>query len=175
MKHFKQLFVFALLAFLGFGQMWATDPVTIYSETFGSPSSNTNVSSFSGWSAAGITYSGSAKVGSTSGNVCGLSGSSSSGYVYMSSASIKELIISGINTTGYTNISLSYNYKGGSTSAKFTVAYSTDGTNYTNLSSNNSCKTTWQSKTEATSLPAASNLRIKITNTATNYEYILTT
>lgn len=148
-------------------QVWGAD---IYSETFGTPTGNTNVTDYKGWSATGVKYGGSAKVGVTAANKCGLSGSSGSGYVYMSSASIKQLDISGISTSGYTSINLSYNYKGGSTSAKYTIQYSTDdGNTYTDLSTNNSCKTTWQSKTESTSLPATSKLRLRIINTATNY------
>ena len=162
----KPLALILLFVFAGLGNVWGE---TIYNETFGEGANNVVVTSFSGWSVSGVTYSGDAKVGQNTNNACGLSGSSKKGYVYMSSANIKQLIISGINTLDYSSIELSYNYKGASTSSKYKVEYSTDGTNYTSLSTNNSCKTTWQSKTESTKLPATSNLRLRFTNTATNY------
>lgn len=163
---FLKPLVLTLLFVLGSVNVWGE---TIYNETFGEGANNVVVTSFSGWSVSGVTYSGDAKVGQNTNNACGLSGSSEKGYVYMSSANIKQLTISGINTLNYSSIELSYNYKGGSTSSRYKVEYSTDGTNYTSLSTNNSCKTTWQSKTESTKLPATSNLRLRFTNTATNY------
>ena len=47
------LLLFALV--VGSGSVWA-DPVTIYSETFGTPSSNTSISSYTGWSATSSMF-----------------------------------------------------------------------------------------------------------------------
>lgn len=154
---------------LSVNQVWGAERVIFFNETFGTPTGNTNVTSYEGWSETGVTYSGSAKVGINSSNQCGLSGSSGSGYMYESSSSIKEFVVSGINTSGYTNIKLSINRKGGSTSARFTIAYSTNGTSYTNLYSNSSCTTGYVNVAPEGNLPSSKSLYIKITNTATSY------
>lgn len=149
-------------------QLFAVEQ-TFFNETFGTPTGNTNVTDFTGWSETGVTYSGDAKVGITASNVCGLDGSSGSGYMYESSASIRELVISGINTSGYSNVKLSISYKGGSSNARFTISYSTDGSSYTNLVSNQTCTTGYKNYSSSGNLPSAASLTIKITNTATNY------
>lgn len=138
-------------------------------ETFGVPTGNTNVTDFEGWSETGVEYSGSARVGITQSNICSLDGSSASGYMYVSSATIKQFHVAGINTSKYDNIALSINYKGSNTSAKWQIEYSTDGINYTTGASNISCTTTWKSYDLSTKLPSCENLRLRITNTATNY------
>lgn len=142
---------------------------SFFYETFGVPTGNTNVTDFSGWSETGVTYSGSARVGITSSNICSLEGSSAQGYMYASSATIKEFNVEGINTSKYDIVSLSLNYKGSNTSAKWKIEYSTDGSNYTAIGTDVSCKTTWQTYKPTISLPSCVNLRLKITNTSTNY------
>lgn len=153
---------------LGVTQVFAVEQ-TFFNETFGTPTGNTDVTSFEGWSETSVTYSGSAKVGVTTSNQCSMTGSSGSGYMYESSSTIKEFIVSGINTSGYSTVKLSINCKGGSSSAKFTISYSTDGSNFTNLVANQACTTGYKNYSPSANLPSATSLTIKITNTATSY------
>jgi len=143
----------ALLCSLGTGSVWADDPVVLYSETFGSTTSNTAFSSYTGYSAttdmfstSGTVqshYSGSGKVGrsdiSASNLSSGYTGASGlSGCYHAGTANTEATIvqISNINIEGYTDLSLSFGALGGSSSHKVNVSYKIDDGAVTSLISN---------------------------------------
>lgn len=95
----------------------AQERQVVYQEGFGVSASNgagsTNVpiEGYSGWDNPEYEYSGSGNVGVTSTHICDLPGSSGKGYVYFSSSSIKDLMIKGIDISGFKELELSYNLK----------------------------------------------------------------
>lgn len=133
--------------------MWGQNRVTLYSENFGSTTSNTAFSSYSGFSAttdmfstSGTVkshYSGSGSVGKN--NLSGVNLSSGytgasglSGCYHTGKANTEATIIqiSNINISGYESLSLSFGALGGSTSHKINVSYKIDNGTETPLISN---------------------------------------
>lgn len=97
-------------------------------------------------------------------------GSTPKANVWFPAASVKELIISGINTSGKSNVHMTF----GATTNKvgqtpfLTVSYSTDGTNFTDVTLTNAPNAEetsyfWRLVTVNETLPATDNLYIKFT------------
>ena len=143
-----------LCALIVGSNVWA-DPVTIYSETFGSTSSNTALASYTGYSATAAMfttsgdikthYSGSGSVGKNNLSAANLSSgytgaSGLSGCYHTGTADTEATIIqiSNINIEGYSSLSLSFGALGGSTSHKVNVSYKIDNGSVTSLISNGS-------------------------------------
>lgn len=79
-----------------------------------------------------------------------------------SGGNTKDLLIAGINTSGYTGLVLSFGLKAESTgSPAITISVSTDGTNFTTISYTHPSNTSWTWITAADPLPATPNLRIR--------------
>ena len=185
MKHFKQLFVLVLLAFLGFGQMWATDPTVIYSESFGSTTSNTALASYSGYSATtsmfsttgtvASHYGGSGSVGKNNLKGVNLSSgytgaSGNSGCYHSGSANTEATIIqiSNIKISGYSDLHLSFGALGNSTSHKVNVSYKIDNGAETSLINNGSLTNSSWTLKEADIPGTGSSLTIYIKHKPTN-------
>ena len=103
MKHLKQVFIFALLAFLGFGQMWATDVTDELTASDLAATSNT-YTDFSGVTKNTAVYAGnSAKDGS--GNIQLRSKNSNSGIVSTTSGgTVKSVTITVGTGTGTVDV-----------------------------------------------------------------------
>lgn len=147
--------------------------VTFFNETFGTPSDNTAVESYTGWSETGVSYSGTAKVGKTSTYICDIDGSSKGGYLYFNSSSNTIFYIDSLNTKSYENVYLTFNLKKSNTNNTFTVSYTTDSLNgsYTKLSLSSSVTTTsWKTVTFSKTLPSSSYLCLKIEHTTNNID-----
>ena len=139
--------------------MWGQDRTTIYSETFGSPSSNTDVSEFKGFSSSLITPTSTGwKVGKT--DACALEGSSGKGNAYCGSTS--DIVFNfGDKLSSYSDVKLSFNYlkgagKGNANTIK--LYFSADGgKTYGSdlIPSNTGASSKWYSVTDIT-IPAAS-------------------
>ncbi len=144
--------VLAILLTIGVGNVWG-DNAVIYYESFGSTSSNTAFSSYSGYyamtsmfSTSGTVashYSGSGSVGKNNLSAANLSSgytgaSGLSGCYHTGTADTEGTIIqiSNIDISGYSNLHLSFGALGGSASHKVNVSYKIDNGSVTSLISN---------------------------------------
>ncbi len=142
----------------------------LFSENMGTPGGNTLVNNYSGWQNYGsYSYSSTTTNQSdvrTSTQSTGYAGASGSGNVFMGTAggtNPRDFIIGGINTTGYTGLSLSFGMHRNATSELLAVSVSTDGINYTPITTTVQPNTnSWALVSDSIgSIPATSNLRIK--------------
>ena len=139
--------------------MWA-DPVTVFYESFGSTSSNTAFSSYTGFSAStsmfttsgnvNTHYSGDGKVGKNSLSAANLSSgytgaSGNSGCYHEGTANTESTIIqiSNINIEGYESLSLSFGALGGSGSHKVKISYKIDNGTETALTEGSLSTSSW--------------------------------
>ncbi len=148
----------------------------IFSETMGTPTTNTFINAYTGWQNYGIysftsTTTNQSDVRTTTASA-GYVGASGSGNVFMgtSGTSARDFIISGINTTGYTGLTLSFGMLRSLNTDPLIVSASTDGINYTPLttSAQPAVNNAWGLVTVTSGIPATSNLRIKFEKSTAN-------
>lgn len=147
---------------------------TIYSENFGNPAATTLLPAYTGYqNSSPITYSGTADVRtSTPSDYAGASGQGCVffGAVTTSSGNpAKTLIISGINTINYQDLTLSFGHQKGTNagSNELKVEVSSNGTDWTQLNytrPTGSGTSVWLVVTPTGTIPATSNLSIRFTN-----------
>lgn len=164
--------IYALLTFLVTSFVFAQ--TTIYSENFGNPSATTLLTAYTGYqNSAPITYSGTADVRTSTPS--DYSGASGQGCVFIGAVTAasgnpaKTLIISGINTSGYQDLALSFGHQKGTnaSSNELKVEVSSNGTDWTQLNytrSTGSGTSVWLVVTPTGTIPATSNLSIRFTN-----------
>ena len=102
----------------------------IYSETFGTPSGNTAIGNYTGWSNSSVTYTGdgTCDVRTTNASI-GYATASGSGNVMINNTT-KWFQVSGINTAGYENLKLSFGLRkpsAGETGSNLKVEISNNG------------------------------------------------
>ena len=171
-KHISMKNIYAFLSLLVTSFVLAQ--TTIYSENFGNPSSTTLLTAYTGYqNSSPITYSGTADVRtSTPSDYAGASGQ---GCVFIGAVTTssgnpaKTLIISGINTTGYQDLTLSFGHQKGTnaSSNELKVEVSSNGTDWTPLSytrPTGSGTSVWLVVTPTGTIPATSNLSVRFTN-----------
>ena len=91
--------------------------------------------------------------------------------MYVSSASISTFIVSGINTTGYSDLKFSCNVKQSAKTASFSLYTSTDnGVTWNSVGTFSRNSTTWGSFTATGTLPSVTSLMLKIELTTVNYQ-----
>ena len=133
--------LFLLCALVVGSSAWADGPVVIYSETFGSPASNTNISSFTGWSATASMfnltgtetvascYSGN-KVGtgdaSTTTDYTAASGSGNAFQQGTANTTTTILTVQKINISGKTSLSFNAGLRNGGAATYIKVYYQID-------------------------------------------------
>lgn len=145
----------------------------IFSENMGTPGSNTNVNTYTGWqNGAPITFS--TTTGSdvrTTTPSTGYTGASGGGNVFMgtSGGNSKDFLIEGINSNGYSNLTLSFGLlKNNNNPIDLTVSVSSDGVNWTALAfMGPPSANLWVRTTASGTIPATSNLRIKFEKNST--------
>ncbi len=162
----------------------ASAQVTIFSENIGSPTGTTTLATYSAGTAPAtfqnrpaLTFSGSADVRNT--NVSsGYTGASGNGNVFITNTSGTLFQISGINTSSYNTLSLSFGiFKSttASTGSDLIVEVSTDGTTFTPLSytalSSGTGTATWFLRSTTGTIPSTPNLRIQFRQTGTATQY----
>ncbi|MCZ2278364.1 MAG: T9SS type A sorting domain-containing protein [Bacteroidia bacterium] len=164
-----------MLAFIA-SVMLANAQTTIFSEDVGNPSGNTAIGSYTGWQNYGaVTYTGTADVRKTTPSV-GYTGASGDGNVFFTSQAGRYFEISGINTSGYTNLGLSLGHYKSTTAAsnELEVEVSDDGVNYALLSytrATGAGTANWILITPTGTIPSAVNLRIRFTNTSASIQF----
>lgn len=111
---------------------------TVFTESMGTPTGTTLIPVYetaNGFDNDGYTMSGSADVRATTPST-GYAGASGSGNVFITNTVGKNFIISGINTSGLTNLQLSFGINKSSLTgdgSDLLVQVSANGTAYTNL------------------------------------------
>lgn len=149
--------LFFFISALGWGQ------ITIFSENMGSPSGTTAIASNTFQNSSPITFSGTADVRNTAVS-SGYSGASGNGNVFFTSAGGRNFIVSGINTSMYSSIQLSFGYLTTTTSMGIVLEYSSNGgTSWNNLGTYTNSNTNWALKSAIAGLPSSTNLSIKFT------------
>lgn len=136
----------------------------------GNPSATTAISANAFQHSGTYTYTGSGDVRNTLPSTGGYTGASGGGNVFLTTGG-KTFEMSGINTTGYTSLSLSVGHYKSTTTAsnELTIEVSTDGVAYTALSYSRPTGTgtaVWLLVTPSGTIPATANLRIRFTNTS---------
>jgi len=149
----------------------ATAQTTIFSENMGTPAATTSIASYTGWQNNGVlTFSGTADVRNTTVS-SGYTGASGGGNIFFTNVIGRDFVISGINTSLYNSLTLSFgvhkplNSTSGLPDLK--VEVSSDGTTYTQLTYTGLPSGTgtagWYFRTASGTIPSTSNLRIKFT------------
>ncbi len=142
----------------------------IFTETIGTVTTTTAISTHetnNGFDNDTYTMSGTGDVRITSASSA-YTGASGSANVYLTTTVGKYFQIEGINTIGFTNLSLSFGMYTSSKGNAASVEVSSDGVTYTALSISPSVSTGWHLKTAAGTIPQAANLRIRFKQTATS-------
>jgi len=163
----RVVFAFFLLS----GISSVNGQVTIFSENMGTPSATTAIASYTGWQNNGVlTFSGTADVRNTTVS-SGYTGASGGGNIFFTNVIGRDFVISGINTSLYNSLTLSFgvhkplNSTSGLPDLK--VEVSSDGTTYTQLTYTGLPSGTgtagWYFRTASGTIPSTSNLRIKFT------------
>ncbi len=164
--------IYSLLSFLVTSVLFAQ--TVIYSENFGNPSATTLLTAYTGFqNTSPFTYSGTADVRSTTPS--DYTGASGQGCVFLgafttaSGTPAKTLIVSGINTAGYQNLTLSFGHQKGTNagSNELKVEVSADGTNWSPLTysrNTGSGTSVWLVVTPTGTIPSTQNLSIRFTN-----------
>lgn len=154
-----------------------SNSTVLFTENMGNVSGTTSIATHennNGFANVQYTMSGSGDVRNTLPS-SGYSGTSGGANIFLTNIAGRNFQISGINSSAYTNLSLSFGiYKNttASTGADFAVQVSTDGTNYQNLSfSALPTGAGWYLRSTTGTIPSASNLRIRFQNEGTSTQY----
>jgi hypothetical protein len=162
MKNFL-LLLFVLLCNLFYAQ------AVIFSENMGSPTGTTAIASHVFENNAPVNFAGTADVRSTLPST--YTNASASGNVNFANTIGRYLVISGINTTNYSNIVLSFgHYKSTAASSnELKVEVSSDSVSWTQLTytrPTGAGTSVWVLVTASGTIPSTSNLRIRYTQTS---------
>ncbi|MFN5370320.1 MAG: InlB B-repeat-containing protein, partial [Bacteroidia bacterium] len=149
---------------------------TIFTETVGTCCSTTNTSiSGTTFDNGGLTFSGTADT-RTSTASSGYSGASGGRNVFFTNTVGREFVISGINTSGYTSLILSFGHYKSTTASnnELAVEISSDGSNWTSLSYSRATgmgTANWALITPTGTIPATANLRIRFRQTSATPQF----
>jgi hypothetical protein len=154
---------------IGWGQ------ATIFSENMGSPSGTVAIASHTFQNDATLSYSGTADVRNTTPST-GYTGSSGGGNIFITNTTGREFVIGGINTSGYSGLTLSFGHHKSTlaSSNELVVEVSTNGTTYTPLSytrPTGSGTAAWMLVTPTGTIPSTPNLRIRFRQTSATPQF----
>jgi hypothetical protein len=173
MKTLKLLILTLLLPFIVSAQ------TTIFSENCGNPSVTTTCTSYTGWQNNGsLTFTASATGPDVRTTLpsSGYAGASGNGNIFfINGVSNRFVQISGINTTNYTSLTLSFGVlktTNTSTGSELVVEVSTNGSTYTALSytlaTGSGTSNVYYFKTPTGTIPSTGNLRIRFRYTSSS-------
>jgi hypothetical protein len=161
----RTLFLMALIALtaVSFAQ------TTFYSEAIGTVASTTQIATHetnNGFDVDSATYSGTADIRITQPST-GYTGASGLANVYFTTAVGRYFLAADINTSAYSNITMSFGHYMNTTTAgsDLTLEVSSDGTNWTTLTYTRPATAAWVLITPSGSIPSTTNLRIRFTRT----------
>ena len=147
---------------------------TFYSENFGTPSSNTPASDYTGYqNTAPIMYTGNATARTTAAS-SGYTGATGSGNIYFGTNGTYTFMVEGINTSSYSTADLVFTFgqlqqnASDTTDDNLMLEVSTNGTDFTMLEYSRTNSTGWELITvDGGVIPSTTNLRIRFTQTST--------
>ena len=154
---------------------------TIYSESMGTPTGTTTLSSWAGWqNTVPVTYTSTSPSPSdvriTTGSA-GYTGSSGSGNIFFTLSGVRNFIISGINTLGYSGITFTFGLRrdaGTAIADPFLVEYSDDGLTFTPMTITQPVTTaSWVLITPVGSIPSTGNLRLRFSKSTSTGSFRL--
>ena len=171
----KLLFVFTL-CLCTIGMSWGE--TVFFSESFGIVSGNTTIStheSNNGFDNDAATFSGTADIRKTTASA-GYTGASGNANVFFTNTIGRYLLIEGINSSSYSNISMSLGHYKSTTTGnnELSIQVSSDGNNWNSLTYSRPTGTgtaVWLLITPSGTIPAAQNLRIRFTQTSTGPQF----
>ena len=171
----KLLFVF-MLSLLMIGMAWGQ--VTFFSESFGTVSSTTAISTHeanNGFDVDSATYSGTAELRTTTASSI-YTGASGGANVFFTNTVDRYLLIEGIDSSGYTDISMSLGHYKNTTTGnnELDIEVSSDGVTWSQLTYSRPTGTgtaAWILINPSGDIPAASNLRVKFTQTSSSHQF----
>ncbi|WP_164975350.1 lamin tail domain-containing protein [Flavobacterium piscinae] len=148
---------------------------TIFSENMGTPSGTTAISAHTFENSGTLTYSGTGDVRTSTAST-GYTGASASGNVFITSTVGREFVISGINTTSYTSLVLSFGHFKSTTAGnnELVVEVSSDGTSYNPLTysrATGSGTANWTLITASGVIPSVANLYIRFRQTSASVQF----
>lgn len=158
MKNFLLFFVVLLSQF-------TLSQSTILSENFGSPTTTTVISSYTGWqSTSPISFAGNVDVRNTTPSTN--SGASGGGNVFFTNNPSRVFTISGINTSTYSEVYLilSHHKSTIASSNELIIEVSSDGSNFTPLTYTRPTGTgtaVWRTISPTGTIPITTNLRLR--------------
>ena len=148
---------------------------TIFSENMGTPPSTTTIAGNTFQNSGILSFSGTGDVRNNTFS-SGYTDASGGGNVFITSTANTVFEISGINTTGYSNLVLSLGHHKNTTAGnnELVVEVSADGTNYSPLSYARPTGTgtaIWLLVTPTGTIPPTANLRIRFSQTSTSTQF----
>ena len=148
---------------------------TIFSENMGAPTANTSIAANTFQNSGTLSFAGTGDVRITTPS-SGYTGASGDGSVFITQTANLFFEISGINTTGYSNLALSFGHHKNTSagSNELAVEVSADGTTYSPLSYSRptgSGTATWLLVTPTGTIPATANLRIRFRQTSISTQF----
>lgn len=163
-----------LFTFLSIGAgLFINAQTTIYSENFGkgTGSTNTLITDYKDYQNTNISYTGNAEIRTLTPST-GYAGASGEGCVFLAGTTAnpaKTLVIDGINTSDYKNITLSLGQHKGTNAAsnELKIEVSTDGNSWSELTYTRPSGTDtsiWILISPTGTIPAAPSLKIRFTN-----------
>lgn len=164
---FKKLLV--AVTVLLFGIFSAKAQVTIFSENIGTGTGTQTIAATVFQNSGTLTYAGDADTRST-GVSTGYTGASGGKNVFFTNTAGRYFEISGINTVGYSSLSLSLGHFKSTTAGnnELLIEVSADGITYSTLTYSRATGTgtaAWALVTPTGTIPSTSNLRIRFTQT----------
>ena len=149
---------------------------TFFSESFGSVSATTAIATHetnNGFDVDEVTYSGTADIRNTTSS-SGYTGATGLANVFFTNTIGRYLLIEGINSSAYSNITMSLGHYKNNVAAnnELTIEVSSDGTNWTALSySRPGGSANWILINPTGTIPSATNLRVRFTQTSASYQF----
>jgi hypothetical protein len=152
----------------------SVDPLVIFSENMGTPGTTTSIAT-NVFQNPSLAFSGTADVRSTLVS-SGYTESSGGGNVFITQTNGGFFQISGINTSSFSNLTLSLGHLKSTTSGnnELLISVSADGVNFTPMTysrATGSGTATWTRLSPSGTIPSTSNLRIKFTQTSTTTQF----
>lgn len=168
----RKTLLIALLAILSIGMAFGQTP--FFNETVGTVSGTTTIAAHetnNGFSEVGATYSGTADLRATTVS-SGYTGASGLANVFFTNIVGRSLLIEGINSSAYTNITMSLGHYKSQIAGnnELSIEVSSDGSIWNSLTYSRPTGTgtaSWLLINPSGTIPAAENLRIRFTQTTT--------
>ncbi len=166
----------SMLLILLFGTLEGIGQAVFFSENIGTPSATTAVNIYTGWqNTAPVTYTGTSDVRtSTASN--GYVGASGGGNVFITNTVGNVFLISGINSSGFSSVTLSLGHYKSVTAAnnELKIEVSPDGVTYTSLTYSRptgSGTAVWLLINPSGTIPSTANLRLRFTQNSASAQF----